>query len=431
MENAAVARLLDILYDLQFVWLRVQSDRAAIRWSDFKKMMMPQKLSPTQTWQILTAIRRQTAIIWPVRTYFEIKPNVDLWHTDTQRILSMQSEIDSRCRSNSLLYIALGKISKYSLRTQTVQDISAACKRDGIDVTPNSITNLLDGKRNRESPEDILILRTTNLLDNLDKYARRRISPGLIEEFYYRLTENTDPLDLGLPLQRYKVANDHPYSDPDVCVDTICKLSEDVLSDTPIHPIIKAMCIWSLLWDVRPFPFCNALMEIVLRRFIFKRSDYPVLCWIPFSNIVFEWDLHQTGTGQGQTNVFEIDAHTGVDCTSSVEDIFAIILEGLSQLERLITDSELSERQLLDRLTAYHKLNFRQKHVLKRVMEAPRRKLGIETHRKFYGVSYATARNDLLDLVAMGYLQQHKFGHAFVFTIHPLILQEIYQASIE
>jgi Fic family protein len=173
------------------------------------------------------------------------------------------------------------------------------------------------------------------------------------------------------------------------------------------------------------------LLETIVRRIILLKSDYEVLCWVPLTKAVLNWDKHRMISGRNETMTFDKDVGTGIDCTCDVENIFSFILEGIQALEKMIEDSRKSEDQLLKNMTSMHTMNLRQKHILRLIMEMPQRNLSIETHRKMYGVSYATARSDLLDLVSMGFLVQYKDSRAFIFKIHPSMLQNIKPAALE
>lgn len=381
-------------------------------------MKMPKGLSARQTWRILTAIRKQTAITWPIKTYFKLQPNADLWHTDTQLILSMLTETDAKCRPGSSLHQSLGRANRYTLSGLTAIDLAAACERDGIPVALADVKRLMETRETREAGGrgyDRIVLNALAIHENLKPFVGRRVSPGLIEDLHYRLTAEAGELDLAPLSVRYEVNEDCPYADPDACISILSRLVQNQIDAPSMHVIIGVACIWSLFWDVRPLISCNALVETVIRRIIFERTGYPILSLLPLSNSILGLDRSRTGTERGYESIFEIEARTGVDCTADIEDILSLILKELALLEALVEESIQAEQQLLKKLSAYYKLNLRQTHLLKRLIEAPHQRLSIRSHSKHYGVAYATARSDLLDLVAMGCLKQHKEGRTFYF----------------
>lgn len=76
------------------------------------------------------------------------------------------------------------------------------------------------------------------------------------------------------------------------------------------------------------------------------------------------------------------------------------------------------------RLKYYHKLNFRQLHLLKHALKHPRYIYKIAEHRNSHGITYETARKDLLQMSdTLGFLTKLKEGRSFIF-ISPSDLNE-------
>jgi Fic family protein len=61
-------------------------------------------------------------------------------------------------------------------------------------------------------------------------------------------------------------------------------------------------------------------------------------------------------------------------------------------------------------------LNPRPVALLRHAMKTPSARYTISSHRVSHGVTYQTARTDLLRLAALGYLEQKKMSKKFVFT---------------
>jgi Fic family protein len=63
----------------------------------------------------------------------------------------------------------------------------------------------------------------------------------------------------------------------------------------------------------------------------------------------------------------------------------------------------------------YPALNLRQRALLASALEKLQESYTIETHANVHGVTYQTARTDLLSLKDMGLLEMHKEGKKFLF----------------
>jgi Fic family protein len=61
-------------------------------------------------------------------------------------------------------------------------------------------------------------------------------------------------------------------------------------------------------------------------------------------------------------------------------------------------------------------LNQRQLALINHALKKPLTRYSVESHRISHGVSYETARSDLMKLVAQGLLSQRKIGKAHIFV---------------
>ena len=67
----------------------------------------------------------------------------------------------------------------------------------------------------------------------------------------------------------------------------------------------------------------------------------------------------------------------------------------------------------------YNSVNQRQRMLLASAFEKPNEIYTIEKHANVHGVTYQTARTDLLGLKSLGLLEMRKEGKKFVFTPVP------------
>ncbi len=72
-------------------------------------------------------------------------------------------------------------------------------------------------------------------------------------------------------------------------------------------------------------------------------------------------------------------------------------------------------------------LNPRQLALINHALKTPTARYTVESHRRSHGVSYETARSDLLKLVGQRLLTKRKVGKAFVFV--PVAIRQHQNAS--
>jgi Fic family protein len=106
-----------------------------------------------------------------------------------------------------------------------------------------------------------------------------------------------------------------------------------------------------------------------------------------------------------------------VDCTYFLVFHLKAIEKALEELWQYMERKSQEDELLRARLRSAEGLNYRQRAVLTRALKDAGARFTIESHRASHNVSYGTSRNDLLDLVARGYLAQAREGRrTYIFS---------------
>lgn len=93
-----------------------------------------------------------------------------------------------------------------------------------------------------------------------------------------------------------------------------------------------------------------------------------------------------------------------------------MIEKGIKELHSYLQDKTAEIRDVERYLQETAHLNRRQMALLGHAMRHPDHVYTIESHRRCNEVVYQTARTDLLELVAEGYLKQVRLGRAMGFV---------------
>ncbi|MGB4441393.1 MAG: hypothetical protein WBJ62_04130 [Coriobacteriia bacterium] len=413
-ENRA-DEILALLHDSAFTALRHESSRDALPFKVFQQMPMPEGYTADETWAILTAIRRQTAIVLPWRSY-HVRENT-IWYSNTQTMATRLAQLDARCKSGSPLdQVISERTSRYLLVQPLVEELLAAAWRDGIHTRYEDVRALLLRGRPPASPAERVLLNSQELLYDLDRYAHRQITMGLIEEMYERVSEGVGPLD-AVPYERDLVVVGSPYSDPDIAMGTICRMARGENTDPFIHPLFIATSMAHIFWDFRPLPACNALVELQIRRLFLRRAGYPVLVYLPFAAIWRAWEDGTIHPPQVVSRPLELDPDCGegMDITTGQSVFLQLLMDELARFEVLVAESKEHDDRVSAILRHHPHINDRQRAILDEAIRRPDREYRIDAHRKMHGIAYATARQDLLGLESAGFLQRETHGKSFVF----------------
>lgn len=74
------------------------------------------------------------------------------------------------------------------------------------------------------------------------------------------------------------------------------------------------------------------------------------------------------------------------------------------------------DQAIKEQLSLDSRFNHRQRSIVARALRTPQAEFRIQFHKDKHGISYVTARRDLVELVEFGYLHIEQRGRSFVFV---------------
>lgn len=418
LEN--VATVLALLRDPVFIELRRKADQKALLWRDFKDMTMPSGYSPEDTWAILTAIRKQTALTLPIHAYYYGDDEKGVWYLIDHATSATLKEIESIAHLD-FDDQAKGAENKYLLTSGLALDLSDAARRDGIDISQNEVLELLLGKRIPNKPEEQLTHSVYELLLTIENYAEYRLTPWILEDIVTRLSRKCEDLPYN-GVYRYKTG-DFPLKQryrnttPHIIQEHICLVANREQADPLSHPLIELTLMSNYFWDLLPLKKWNGLVELIVRHIMLMKSGYTLIRWVPLSHLNRQWEQGVISPPQVCCKLFDLDPDIGegLDCTTRHRAHMELILLGLRQLQDATNQQRLENEAATQAIETIPYLNYRQRDILRTLASNPSITLKIGPHMKLYRVAYATARNDFLDLNEREFLQYEYVGKAMVF----------------
>lgn len=183
----------------------------------------------------------------------------------------------------------------------------------------------------------------------------------------------------------------------------------NAVDDEPfIHPVVRAVSLHFYLSYVHPFADGNGRTARALFYRSMLRQGYWLAEFLSISRL-----LEQAPVQYGRSSLFtETD---GSDFTyfllHQLEVICRAIDELLGYLESKVSEVRSVERALRD----YPGLNHRQLALLSHALSHPDTVYTFDSHRASHSVVYQTARADLLDLEALGFLDRSQVGRQYRF----------------
>lgn len=203
-------------------------------------------------------------------------------------------------------------------------------------------------------------------------------------------------------------------------LNAMCAFANESSRDQFMHPVVRSIVLHFWLAYDHPFIDGNGRTARALFYWSMAHSDYWLCEFLSISRI-----LKKGPSKYARSFLFT---------ESDDNDVTYFIMSQLSVISRAIKDlhvylaskvEELNEtkRFIQESNTLRSLLNHRQIGLINHALKNPLHGYTIESHKRSHGISYHTARTDLLTLARHGLLDQDKFGGTLHFKA-PLDLRE-------
>ncbi|MGC8635002.1 MAG: Fic family protein [Candidatus Limnocylindrales bacterium] len=416
MESGWFQEAMALVTDRRFAAIRRRAEHYPLTWDEFVLLPQPPGAAPAQVWDLLTALRRQTAVELPEYAVDTLGRRG--WYSLTRSMRADLADIDRRCNRDSSLAESLrSNAATHFVVASHVNAALTAIGEDGVYLDHKRTNEVLLGERRPRTSEEQLLLNTHRVMWELEELADQRCTPQLIRSIHARVAENapqrlpTPPgLDMGgwerIPL------------DADATLEYVSRFVNGEGVDPDDHPITYALGLLISFMSGRPLPSWNGLMSVLLTRLLFLRSRLPVVAMIPIARVYRAWQ-----SGVIVPPVVPVALHDSLipvgdefDFTLYVATVIHLVRMELDATEAAIRRALASDQILTRAMAADRRVNHRQRGVLSAALSEPETVFRIDTHQRLYRVAYSTARADLLGLVDLGFLSQERRGSAFVFA---------------
>jgi len=204
-------------------------------------------------------------------------------------------------------------------------------------------------------------------------------------------------------------------------LEMLCAFANGDLDETFVHPVIKAIILHFMLGYDHPFVDGNGRTARALFYWSMSNANYWLMEFISISRIIKKAPA-QYGKAYLYTETDENDLTYFI--IHQIEVIEKAIKDLQVYLEDKMKGVEYAEELLENNSKLKGKLNFRQLALIRHAIKHPRFIYKINEHQNSHGISYETARSDLLQLSdKLKLLKKLKSGRSIVF-VAPSDLEE-------
>lgn len=371
---------------------------------------LPAGLTFDETWELLGVVRRLSGTPFPIRT----PEGHELWYGLTQEALRCVGFIRRHCRFDSHLSRLLQTRHGHRFLVRSrISEAIATCRLDGVVIDTPRATRILQGGHAPRTPAERLVVNSYQMLKELDALASEPFTPDLVRSLYERLTHGVDLADLPRGPRLSILPSTAGPCEPDV-LGAICDYANGTSGDPHEPAVIRGYMIKSVTAMRHPLPDLNETVARHLLRLSAVKRQYPVLGYLPTSLITVRWfeGALEPGVMRFATLPASETPLGSVDWTREILTHLQLTTAAVSELLGWVEAADEQDAAL----EAARDLNFRQRAVLARALADPGAEFRIREHQTSNRVVYQTARSDLLELEARGYLRRIVRGKAFVFA---------------
>jgi len=323
--------------------------------------------------------------------------------------------------------------STYLIKSLVEEAISSS-QLEGASTTRDVAKKMIRQGREPRDKSEQMIFNNYHAMQFIREYKNELLTPSILFELHKILTEKTleSPDKVGvLRSNKDKICvvdttgSNVLHKPPDASelearVEALCEFANGAPASGFIHPVIRAIILHFMLAYDHPFIDGNGRTARALFYWSMISQGYWLIEFISISRII---KLSSVQYGKAFLHT-ETDDN---DLTYFIIYQLDVIKKGLTDLhvylEKKAKGIEYAQKTLCDVKNLGKKLNFRQLALLRHALKHPRFLYKINEHQNSHGISYETARKDLLHMSdGLKLLNKLKDGRAFIF-MSPLDLE--------
>jgi Fic family protein len=430
LEGVAVAAdrecpdLVQALREPVLAGLVDETVRDYVDWDQLAVRRLPPGLGMEETWELLGVVRHLGSTTFPI-------PTLDgraFWYNLNREGDHCLAFVRRHCRAESPLHRTMQeKEGQRFLVRSRIQEAIATCQLDGIDIAYGRAGRMLQEGRTPQTSAERLVLNSYDMLRELESLAPEPFSPDFVRSLYDRLTFGVDLSDIARGPRKSNLAGTlNPAGmsgearDRGILGD-ICDFANGKTGDPSESAAIKTYMILSAMGYWQPLPDLNETVgRHMLRLFAVKR-DYPVLGYLSTSLTMLKWFEGSLNPGVARFSTLRRRPVLPgmIDGTEDILTHLQLTTAAVGGLLDHIARTRKQDAALQAAIENQEQLNYRQRSVLVRALAHPNAEFRIRPHQMAHHVVYQTARADLLELEARGYLRREIRGKAFAFAAVP------------
>ena len=402
-------------------------------WDKLRHLQPPEGLTVEEWWHLIKVSRN--AISKPIPHTDKRGKSFVYCEPDTVRRMLHQIDIHGGGELKATAQVSNPHSRDMYLINSLIEEAITSSQLEGAATTRKVAKAMLREQRDPRDHSERMIFNNYHAMQFIKENAQQDLSPQLIYELHSILTEGTlkDPDAVGRPRQNddiyvcdgrdQTILHEPPkYTELPERIMNLCRFANAEIGEEFTHPVVKAILLHFILAYDHPFVDGNGRTARALFYWSMMKQNYWTVEFISISRILKK-GFAQYGRAYLYT---ETD---GNDVTYFVVHQLGVICRAIKELHaylRAKSDEMQKTERLLSKSPQVRKLlNYRQIALLSRALKSPESYYSVKSHGGAHGVTYETARTDLLKLEKLELLTKSKVGNEFVFAPVPDLQHEL------
>lgn len=404
------------------------SKRRYLHWDKLRHLQPPEGFTSEQWWAGVKQSRRSVKQNTPLSGKYG-KP---IWYCIPSNLQKELHWLDLHAAGTIQANDAITNPhtrSTYLIRSLVEESISSS-QLEGASTTRHVAKEMIRQGRAPTDKSEQMIINNYHAMQFIRDIKDDPLTPSMVFELHRILTEGT--LDNPEMAGRFRTEDDEIavvdnrdqqvlHTPPDTSelesrMDVLCEFSNATDEGDFLHPVVRAILLHFMLAYDHPFVDGNGRTARALFYWSMAHQGYWLMEYISISRIIkaapaqYSKAFLHTETDENDLTYFIIH---------QVEVIHQAIADLHNYLDQKMQDIGEAE-QLLKANSRLKKMNFRQLALLRHALKHPRFTYYVHEHQASHGVSYDTARKDLLGMAdKFKLLMKTKQGKNYVFIAPP------------
>jgi len=396
----------------------IKCNRDYVHWDKLRYKETPNKTNPEYIWALIKIFRSQQ--------YKPIKFNDWVFKylllNDAQRKLHLMDKGTAGHLETGLESVSTEGRGRYII-SSLMEEAIASSQLEGAATTRKIAKEILRLKRKPRNYSERMIVNGYETMQKITKMKDRTLTPEIILKLHKNITKDTledkndegrfrdnNEIVVGDPLEYEKIYYTPPdYKKISGLMEEFCEYASNDGGEF-IHPVVKGIILHFLIGYIHPFNDGNGRTARTIFYWYMLSRGYWLFEYMSVSRIIL-----RSKTKYGLAYLYtETDEN---DLAYFINYNLDSIDEALHDMESYISKKQKEYSEALDLIQGINDINLRQAEILKKIMRSPEKNFVINEIMTTYNVAYDTARNDLLHLTELGYLEKTKIKNKFVFKL--------------